>query len=139
MSPACFVDTNVLVYSFDHADKVKHERATALLQELWESGDGCISTQVLLEFAAVSRKSRNPISLEESASAIRQLSDWRVHMPTPEDIAIALEMSHRYQYTVWDCMIINGARVLECAILYTQDLNNGQVIEGVKIVNPFVT
>lgn len=133
-----FVDSNVLVYAYDLSQGEKHLQAKTLLLSLWESGIGCLSTQVLQEFyVSVTRKSEFPLAPEEAALVIQDFSDWMVHRPRIKDILSAIELQHRYQVSFWDAMILQSARQSGCIILWSEDLSDSQDYGGVRVVNPF--
>ncbi len=135
-----FVDTNILVYAYDETAGQKRDRARFLLAELWESGEGCLSVQVLQEFfVTVTRKVPKPLDAASAAAIIADLSHWRVHSPGADDVLSAID-SHRSQdISFWDAMIVCSAASLGCGILYSEDLNPGQQYEGVRVRNPFLT
>jgi predicted nucleic acid-binding protein len=134
-----FVDTNILVYAHDATAGQKRERARALLTELWASGEGCLSVQVLQEFfVTVTRKVPKPLDAASAAAIIADLSHWRVHSPRSDDVLSAID-SHRSQdISFWDAMIVCSAASLGCGTLYSEDLNPGQQYEGVRVRNPFL-
>ncbi len=79
MSDKCFVDTNILVYAHDFGTGAKHERARTLIEELWSSGGGVLSTQVLQELCInLRRKAARPLSVEETRRLIEDYSSWDV-------------------------------------------------------------
>ncbi len=79
MSDRYFVDTNILVYAHDRAAGVKHQRARELVEELWNSGAGALSTQVLQELCInLRRKAGKPLSVDEVRLLIRDYSTWEV-------------------------------------------------------------
>lgn len=134
-----FVDTNVLVYAHDCSAGKKHERARALLEELWASGTGCLSLQVLQEFyVTVTQKVPRPISPDDAAQIIRDLSHWRVHMPDIADLFRAIEIQRLYRLSFWDAMILASAEALDCEILWSEDFNPNQEYGSVKVRNPFL-
>lgn len=134
-----FVDTNVLVYAHDCSAGKKHEQARALLEELWESGTGCLSLQVLQEFyVTVTQKVPKPISPDAAVEIIRALSHWRVHIPDVPDLFRAVEMQRLYRLSFWDAMILASAEALDCEILWSEDFNTGQKYGSVKVRNPFL-
>lgn len=133
-----FVDTNMLIYANDDSDREKHERASQLINGLWETNQGCLSMQVLQEFyVTVTRKIPQPYTPEKAAEVIKTLSSWRVHSPTANDIQKAIQLQTRYQISFWDAMILNSAVSLGCDVLWSEDLNAGQVYDGVLLSNPF--
>jgi predicted nucleic acid-binding protein len=134
-----FVDTNILVYAHDLSAGEKYECARSLLELLWESKTGCLSIQVLQEFyITTSVKIKIPLPSETAADLISALAEWRVHRPEVKDILRAIEIQHRHQISFWDAMVVCSASALGCDILWSDDLDNGQVYEGVRVVNPFL-
>lgn len=135
-----FVDTNVLVYAHDASAGVKHERSKELIERLWETGEGCLSVQVLQEFHInVTRKVAKPLSLEASRQLILTLSAWRIHFPSIQSILDAIRIQARYNIPFWDAMIVASAYHLRCTLIWSEDLSPGQSYEGVTVVNPFLT
>jgi predicted nucleic acid-binding protein len=135
-----FVDTNILVYAHDETAGEKRDRARSLLAELWESGAGCLSVQVLQEFfVTVTRKVPKPLDAASAAEIIADLSHWRVHSPGPDDVLSAIDSHRRQDISFRDSMIVCSAASLGCGIMYSEDLNAGQDYEGVRVRNPFVT
>ena len=133
-----FVDTNILVYAHDETAGEKHHRARALLAELWESGNGCLSVQVLQEFfVTVTRKVPRPLDALSAAAIVADLSHWRVHSPGSEDVLNAIDSHRRDDISFWDAMIICSAASLGCGTLFSEDLNAGQRYDGVRVRNPF--
>jgi predicted nucleic acid-binding protein len=133
-----FVDTNVLLYAYDTAAGQRHDRAADLIGRLWSERSGAISVQVLQEFYVNStRKVAAPLTPEAAVDRLRSMSRWRVHSPLADDVVAAASLSHRHQLSFWDAMIVRSAAELHCEILWSEDLNDGQVIEGVRVRNPF--
>lgn len=133
-----FVDTNILIYAYDLSQGIKHEKARLLIESLWESGNGCISTQVLQEFYVnVTRKAAKPLLPNQATQIIKDFSNWHVHRPTTEDLIAAIEIHQRYQISFWDAMILRSAQQSNCEITWSEDLSNGQEYDSIKIINPF--
>ena len=133
-----FVDTNVLIYAFDKSAGVKQESAQELLARLWNTGTRCLSVQVLQEFfVTVTRKVRYPLRVEEAADRIRDFAAWKVFTPTANDVLAAIEFHKHAQLSFWDAMIVRAAAELGCNVLWTEDMNSGQLLRGVRIRNPF--
>lgn len=98
MSDRCFVDTSILVYAHDRAAGVKHTRARQLVENVWNSGRGVLSTQVLQELCvSLRRKARHPLSVEEVRRLIEDYLSWEVVINTPPAIIQALELEARYK------------------------------------------
>ncbi|HLK73753.1 MAG TPA: PIN domain-containing protein [Streptosporangiaceae bacterium] len=133
-----FVDTNILVYAHDDSAGPKRDQARALVEQLWESRDGCLSVQVLQEFfVSVTRKIAKPLDAETAKEIIADLSRWHVHVPAADDVLGAVGIHQRSGISFWDAMIINSAAEMGCAVLYSEDLNAGQDYSRVRVENPF--
>lgn len=118
----------------------KHDRARLLIRELWESGGGFLSIQVLQEFfVTITRNIPNPLDIDEATEAVADYARWAVHVPVPQDILDAIVFQRRFGISFWDAMIINSASKLGCPIVYSEDLNSGQHYGGVRVVNPFAS
>ena len=137
MSDKCFVDTNVLVYAHDLSAGVKHRRAQMLMEQLWESGRGVLSTQVLQELGVnLRRKVSRPLAIDELRLLIQDYSSWEVVTNTAESVIRALEIEHRYKTSFWDALILVAAESCGASTLYSEDLAIGQRYGMVQIVNP---
>jgi predicted nucleic acid-binding protein len=137
MSDKCFVDTNILVYAHDRSTGIKHQRAQILIEQLWNSGKGVLSTQVLQELCInLRRKAGNPLPLEEVRRLIREYSTWEVVTNTPESVLGALEIEARYKTSFWDALILQAAEDAGASILYSEDLAGGQRYGTIQVVNP---
>ena len=136
--PREFVDANVLVYAFDASAGKKKTVAEQLLARLWDRGVGCLSVQVLQEFfVTVTRKVPHPLSLDEAADRVREFAAWKVFAPTAKDVLGAIALLKQSKLNFWDAMVLQAAAESECDVLWSEDLNDGQVIRGVRIRDPF--
>jgi len=138
MTANVFVDTNVLIYAVDQADLQKQQAAQAWRQWLWETNRGRISFQVLQEFYVNATKKQ----LSAQAEIRKEIEDLMTWQPIPPDasvIARAWKIEDRYRISFWDSLIIAAARVADCRYLLTEDLQRGQELDGVMIVDPFVS
>jgi predicted nucleic acid-binding protein len=134
-----FVDSNVLIYAHDLDAGERHHRSADYLRELWDAGAGLLSTQVLQEFYVnVTKKIRRPLSRTVAREVIRDYGPWVKTWITPETIARASEISEIWQLSFWDSMIVAAAEQSQAVELLSEDLSHGQVIAGVRVVNPFV-
>lgn len=132
-----FLDTNVLIYSIslDERERRKRDIAQTLL-----SGDDCVlSVQVLQEFFVQStRVSRpHPIHPNVASEMVYGFKRFRLIDLTADLFFQALALSNRYHFSYWDSAIIAAALIAKCDTLLTEDLHHGQVIDGLRIVNPF--
>jgi len=139
MKDKCFVDTNILVYGHDRSTGIKHLRAQMLLNQLWDSGNAVLSTQVLQELCInLRRKAGNPLPIEEVRLLIRDYSTWEVVTNTPESVLKALDIEARYKTSFWDALILQAAEEAGASILYSEDLAAGQRYGSVQVVNPLI-
>jgi predicted nucleic acid-binding protein len=137
MSDKAFLDTNILVYAHEPATGIKHRRASALIGKLWETGGGVLSTQVLQELCVnLRRKTAKPWTVEETRNLISDYLDWEIVVNTPDSVIEALTIEARYQVSFWDALIIHAAERSGAAILYSEDLSDGQIYGSVRVVNP---
>ncbi|MEO6794486.1 MAG: PIN domain-containing protein [Mycobacterium sp.] len=133
-----FVDTNILLYAYDPAAGERHEAASALVDRLWRDRRGALSIQVLQEFYVnVTRKITKTMAPDVAVDTLKSLARWRVHSPLGDDVIAAAALSSRHQLSFWNAMIVRSAAELRCDTLWTEDLDDGQVIEGVQLTNPF--
>lgn len=133
-----FVDANVLVYAFDSSAAGKQQAAQQLLERLWASGTGCVSVQVLQEFfVTITKKVPKPLPVDDAKARIREFAAWTVFAPTAEDILTAIDLRAQVKIGFWDAMVVLAATESECEVLWTEDLNHGQMLRGVRIQNPF--
>jgi predicted nucleic acid-binding protein len=137
MSAKCFVDTNILVYAHDASAGVKHERARALVEGLWHSRAGVVSTQVLQELSVnVRKKALKPLGLEATRELVSDYLAWHVVVNDGDAVVVALDLEKRYRVSFWDALIIHAAQVAGAEVLYSEDLSDGQRYGDVRVVNP---
>jgi predicted nucleic acid-binding protein len=136
MTAPVFVDTNVLIYALDEADRKKQQLAQVWRMELWKSRRGRISYQVLQEFY-VKVTQKWPTARERARAEVRDLLAWQ---PVAADGALlerAWKIQDRYRFSFWDALIVSAAKAASCRYLLTEDLQADQEIDGVLVVNPF--
>lgn len=134
-----FVDTNILIYAYDASAGRKHEVAYSRLADLWSSETAMISTQVLQEFYVnITRKIAKPLTAKAARAILEDLSRMEVIAPDSNAILSAIDLHQEYKLSFWDALIVMTAYLGAAETLLTEDLNNGQIIKGVKIVNPFI-
>jgi predicted nucleic acid-binding protein len=133
-----FLDTNILVYAYDLDEKLKHQIAKDILADCWNNRSGALSTQVLQEFyVTLTRKLPKKLPVHESREIIRELMSWSIYQITPVDIVKASELEEKYGYTFWDSLIIAAAQNTNAEILYSEDMQDGQQLDNLRIINPF--
>lgn len=138
MSDKIFLDTNVIVYAYDKSAGEKHNKAKKILIDLWESGFGVISIQVLKEFyVTVTQKIPNVLKTEVAEEIISDFLRWEVVVNDGYNILEAISIQRRYRFSFWDSLIIAAAQESGCSLLYTEDLSSGQKIKDLQIKNPF--
>ena len=134
-----FVDTNVLVYAYDRAAGSKHVRARELLEELWTSGRGVLSTQVLQEFYVnVLRKTRPPVPPEDARTLVADYLAWDPVVNDGAAVLEAVDASRRHQLSYWDALLVVAADRSGASVLYSEDFNHGQKFGSVQVLNPFL-
>ncbi len=134
-----FFDTNVLVYVFDKDTPEKQRQAETLLSGAMADGALVISTQVLQEFYVVTtRKLAVPLSSEEAERAIRDLMVFPVVPIDSAMVLAAIRLGRRYDFSFWDSLIVQAGLDGSAEVLYSEDLQDGQQIGPLRIVNPFV-
>lgn len=140
MTAPVFVDTNVLVYRHDSSDPAKQSRAEEWLSTLVRERAARVSYQVLQElFVTLTRKVQPATADEEAREIVRDLASWQ---PITIDLAIlerAWVNQQRYLLSWWDALIVAAAQSSGCVALLTEDLQHGQALGDVRVVNPFAT
>lgn len=140
MTALCFVDANVLVCAHNPAEPLKREVAIALLRHLWADMSGRTSIQVLNEFyTVVTRKLSAPLSQGEAWVEVEEYFRWNPQQLDSGLLQRARHIEARFKLSWWDCLIVAAAQLQGCARLYTEDLQHGATLDGVKIVNPFIS
>ena len=131
-----FVDTNVLVYAQDRQDDRRRGVAQGVLDHLWASETGVLSTQVLQEFYnAGTRK----LKLEPASARriVALYAAWPVVETTAQLIVSAGLLHERHGFSFWDAMVVEAALLSGATTLLSEDLQNGRRLGGLTIRNPF--
>lgn len=131
-----FLDTNVLVYADDLDAGTKREKARGLLDEALASGEGVVSTQVLQEFFVIStgKLGVEPALARRKIELLAEMDLVRVDLDL---ILAAIDLSRLHSFSFWDALIVRAAAAAGCGLLLSEDLQHGQVVDGVRIENPF--
>jgi predicted nucleic acid-binding protein len=133
-----FLDTNIIIYAYDVSAGDKHEIARKIMVDLWDSGLGVISTQVLQEFFVnITQKIPKPLDKRLTKDILSDLLKWDVVVNDGESILEAVEILLKYGYSFWDSLIIEAAIRSGSEVLLSEDLTHGQKINGLTINNPF--
>src|ERR1043166_8858893 len=131
-----FLDTNVLLYAEDIRSPEKRERAQNLIDQISRSENAVLSLQVLQEyFAAATRKLG--LSTDFVEKRIQQYAGWQVVTLKADDLLAAITLPRHFQFSIWDALIVHAALISGCEFLYSEDLQHGQRIGNLQIVNPF--
>ncbi|MGB4268879.1 MAG: PIN domain-containing protein [Spirochaetota bacterium] len=134
MHKKVFIDTNILIYAFSETEPEKRDIVLSLL----EYNEIIISTQVINEFIWVLNK-KFKINYNDIKKLITSLyTNLNVVAIDLTDITNAMDIAIKYKFSYWDSLIISSALKNKCIILYTEDLQNNQVIKNkIRIINPF--
>ena len=137
MSDRTFVDTNILIYAHDADAKSKHEVAKSVLGELWSQRMGVLSMQVLEEFYVnVTRKIASPLPKDVARMVVNSYAIWCIEI-TPAEISSAFRIEDESRIGFWDALIVASAVKCGAGRIFSEDLNAGQTIAGIRIENPF--
>jgi predicted nucleic acid-binding protein len=136
MSDRVFVDTNIFVYADDAAAKTKRPRARKVLSELIRDRRAVVSTQVMQEYFVTAVKKLG-MSAARARTRVEALHRLDVVVIRPDLILSAIDLHRLHSISFWDALVVKSASAAGCARLLTEDLNEGQVIAGVTIENPF--
>jgi predicted nucleic acid-binding protein len=133
-----FLDTNVLVYAHDRSETRKQPIAQALLDVLWRTRGGVLSTQVLQEFYVVAtRKFDPPMRRGAAREVVALYGEWPIVQVDVALILAASKLQERHAFSFWDALVIEAARRCGATRLLTEDLQAGRRIGGISIENPF--
>jgi predicted nucleic acid-binding protein len=137
MTAPVFVDSNIFLYAVDGADPRKQRVARDWLAKLWKNRLGRVSFQVLNEFY-VNAVRLKPGASDEARAEVRDLLAWN---PVVVDAALmdrGWKLQDRCQLSFWDSLIVAAAKTASCGFLLTEDLQDGQKLDGIEVVNPFL-
>ncbi len=132
-----FFDSNILVYFADNTDERKQKIADKLIKAAAAAGNGIVSTQSLQEFFNVSTK-KLKCSKEKAKEYVETFSSsFDVTQISVSLILAAIDVSIKHKLSFWDSLIVAAARESASVVLYSEDLNDGEIIDGIKVCNPF--
>ena len=138
MTGPFFVDTKILVYARDESESEKQPQARAWVEFLWKTHQGRISMQVVQEYYQVmTRRLRPGLQRAIAQEDIRDLMIWRPILIDRQVVEQAWVAEDHFQLSWWDALIVGAARQLGCRYLLTEDLQDGQDLNGLTVVDPF--
>ena len=139
MSAESFLDTNVLVYTFDASARGKRKIASELVRTALRDRTGIISFQVVQEFCSLAtRKFAKPLAPAELREYVEKVLIPLCEVHSIADLYLTcLNIQEQTRYSFYDCLILAAAAGAGCDTLYSEDFQDGQTVAGVKIVNPF--
>jgi predicted nucleic acid-binding protein len=132
-----FIDTNILVYALYSKDRKRKQQARSRLKELEKENSGVLSTQVLQEFYVVATR-RLGIEPLLAKGIVQKLENFEIVIVGTRLIHEAIDCSITNEISFWDSLIVVAAQSAKCDVLWTEDLNPGQIIRDVRIINPLV-
>jgi predicted nucleic acid-binding protein len=136
MANRSFIDTNVLIYAEANDEPVKQRAALDLLKQLFEEATGVLSTQVLQEYCNVALK-KLKLPAHHVRAQLDLFEQFEVVQITPAIIRIGLDLHQTRSLAFFDAIIVATAQTAGCAVLLSEDLNTGEFMAGVRMVNPF--
>ena len=128
-----FFDTNILIYAIDEGQEAKYEVADELVQRYLVDGGGLISVQVLREFYSVSRRLAAPLSGEQAQRMVEYFSTFNTLSEDASMVLGAVRRTREFSLSFRDALILEAALKGGADRLFTEDLQHGQVIEGLRI------
>ena len=135
--PSILLDTNILIYTFDPRDEARQEQAIVILLKLEEEEKGCLSTQCLSEFASAAM-TKLGLSSDE---IMDKISDWQSAFPvfnlTPQIVLEATRGVRDHKLSYYESQIWASARLNQVPVIFTEDFQDGQTLEGIRFINPF--
>ena len=139
MSDRYFLDTNILIYSFDTKSPAKCRTARKLITEALKTKNGIISFQVVQEFSSVATaKFSSPFSTEDLRDYFLKILKPLCSVTWSMDLFLrALSVKSETKYSIYDSLIVAAAQKEACSILYSEDLQHGREVDGLRIVDPF--
>lgn len=139
MSAEYFIDTNVFIYQLDGTDRRKHEIAGKIVREALVTGNACISSQVVQECLNVAlRKAEVPLSLADARAYLDAVLMPLMQIAVSEALYHrALDVQGRWRFGFYDSLIVAAALMAGCRTLLSEDLQHGQKLDQLTVVNPF--
>lgn len=144
MKDKVFIDTNILVYAFldyskDNNSYLKHIKAKEFLQSFQNDAKIIISTQVCNEYYSALLK--NKVTDDDIQKSLSELISAIEVVPILDITVLgSFKLKNKYQYSYWDSLILSSVLENDCTVLYSEDMQHAQTIEGkFQIMNPFLS
>jgi len=134
-----FVDTNVLLYAQDPRVPAKRDACVRWLERCWRKQCGRISTQVLNELYVNLRRVAPTFDVQAARNLVRRYRSWAPWLVDDATVDLAWQLQDRASLSYWDALMLAAAQQQGCGALLTEDLQHDQLIDGVRILNPFLT
>jgi len=136
MAARSFIDTNILVYAEASDEPAKQKAALALLKQLYEDASGVLSTQVLQEYCNVALK-KLKLPPQYIRAQLDLYEQFDVIQVTPAIIRAGLDLHQIRSVAFYDAIVLASAQTAGCSLLFSEDMNTGETVDGVRIINPF--
>lgn len=136
MADRSFLDTNVLVYTDDAGSPEKREKALDLYERLAREQSGVVSTQVLQEYFVASTRKLG-VDPELARRKVELFGGLGVVVLDRPHIVAAIDLVRLHRLSFWDALIVQAALDANCRVLYSEDMQTGRKIRGLRIQNPF--
>jgi predicted nucleic acid-binding protein len=132
-----FFDTNVLVYTDDLSNILKQKRALDVLNQHKLTKSGVLSLQVLQEYFVTATR-KYGVDPGVARRKIELFAAFDVVEPALSDVLAAIDLHRLRNLSYWDALIVHTAKQAGCLVVLSEDMQHGQVIDGVRVVNPFL-
>ncbi|HEX3043926.1 MAG TPA: PIN domain-containing protein [Bacillota bacterium] len=139
MKDRVLVDTNILVYAYDTSNPEKQAKAFQIIDKLAMERKGVLSSQILGEFfVTVTQKIKPPLDPAVVSQSVQNyLRSWLVLDMTPQIVLEAIRGRINHQISYWDAQVWATAKLYQIPKVYSEDFQDGQMLEGVLFINPF--
>lgn len=138
-SPLVFVATNVLLHCVDDREPAKRDRARAWVSACWRRHCGRLSTQVLNDYYwSATRRFPTAVARGDARADVRRYQHWQPWQIDHATIETAWAAEARHQLNYWDALMVASAQQQGCTLLLTDELPHDQLIDSVRILDPFV-
>ncbi len=136
MAGRSFLDTNVLIYTDDQDAPEKQAVSLELFEQLRGERSGVVSTQVLQEYFVASTRKLS-VDAELARRKVELFGGLDVVVIDLPQILGAIDLVRLHRFSFWDALVVQAALDAKCRVLYSEDLQSGRAVRGLRIVNPF--